>query len=330
METGKTIRITEMARIASISKSAVTQSLKNEIGVSTGRIYGVEPEAAQRFFIKRGFGDFYKSGLFVISTQTGGSGKTSTTINLAISARRITDRKHAIIMIDGDSQASLSKQTTGDAAPIGEATLNSFIENNSSIDDLLTDVGDNMFVVRSNLQNLYNDRSLSNVTAVRNTMSNLVRGLFKKFGDNTKIFVDTPPQLSAVSQSFILACSDIEFGYLLIPIRPDSFGISGAKICIRESLETLRAFKMEGAAKICCFLSAHNSRSSASMTTLKDIIKSDDLSKYISPVMIRYSQELPKSTFRQGGIFNETKNIKTIGSDYMDLLLTTMGWEAPE
>jgi len=256
--------------------------------------------------------------------------KFSIWTTIAIAARRITDRKHAIVLIDCDSQASLSIQITGEPAPYGKPILNTYIENNCSASELLHDVGDNVYVIRSNLQNLYNDRSLSNVTSVRNTMSRLVQELFAKLGPNTKIFVDTPPQLSAVSQSFILACGDLEHGYLLIPIRPDSFGISGAKICIRESQETLRAFKMEGTAKICCFLSAHNSRSQASMSTLKDILQSNDLSQYISPVMVRFSHELPKSTFRQGGIFNETKNIKTIGSDYMDLLLTTVGWEAPE
>lgn len=329
METGKTVRVTEMARIANISKSAVTQTLKNDFGLNTGRIYGVEPEIAQEFFTKKGYKDFYKSGLFVISTQTGGSGKTSTTAYLATAARRMTNRKHAIVMIDCDSQASLSILTTGAPASVGEPVLNSFIHDKCSHADLLTDVGENMFVIRSNLQNLYNDRSLSDVKSVRHKMSELVSRLIDSLGENTKIFVDTPPQLSAVSQSFLLACTDIDHGYLLVPVRPDNFGIIGASICITESLDTLKALKVEEDVKIVCFLSAHKATTASSITTLKDVLENDVLKNYISPVMVRYSEELPKSTFGNSGVFNETRNIKKIGSDYTDLLLTTMGWELP-
>ena len=329
METGKTVRVTEMARIASISKSAVTQALKNDFGLNNGRIYGVEPEIVQDFLIRKGYEDFYKSGLFVISTQTGGSGKTSTTAYIATAARRMTSRKDAIVMIDCDSQASLSILTTGAPAGVGEPVLNTYIHDNCSHTDLLTDVGENMFVVRSNLQNLYNDRSLSDVKSVRHTMSRLVSKLTETLGRNTKIFVDTPPQLSAVSQSFLLACADIDHGYLLVPVRPDNFGIVGANICISESLDTLKALKVEDSVKIVCFLSAHKSTTASSITALKDVLEDDVLKDYISPVMVRYSEELPKSTFGNGGVFNETRNIKKIGSDYTDLLLTTMGWELP-
>ncbi len=330
MEIGKSVRVTELSRIAKISKSAVTQGLKSEFNLR-GRIIGVEPETVEKFLSRRGLQELYKSAFFVITTQTGGAGKTSTTYNLALACRRLMGRDKAVIMVDADSQASLTKYIFGEEASQETNVLNTFIEGKCSAIDLLKDTGDNMFVIPSNLLNLYNDRALSDVVKLKKTMSNLITDLFKHFGTGTKIFVDTPPQLSSVGQSFVLAATNIKNGYLLIPVRPDSFGIRGAEICIQESLSTVEAFNISPTKlNAHCFLSAHNGKTTASMKTLSEILKNEFLSSFLSPVMIRFSNELPNSTFKKGGMFSETKNIKTVGSDYTDLLLTTLGWEAPE
>lgn len=342
MEYYRPVRKAELARIANVTRSAVTQRLKNDFEIS-GRTYDLDSLTVENYLkSKDKFSTFYENtALYVISVQTGGAGKTSATINLAIAARRIIDPKTAVVIIDADSQGSTTQTLLGKETDDDTPCLNHYITGSiKRIEDLLVPIGEeksNLLLMRSNLsRNLYNDRAMGDPTLVRNKMKNLVDDIVKKYGPKTKIFVDTPPQLSAVGQSFILAAADIPIGCLLVPIRPDGYGVTGARVCLEESINTLMAFNVDPRKiKLNCFMSSHNSKTTASSETLKKVMQDKVLSQFISRVMIRYTSDLPKLTFpkennegvvkpRLGGVFESAKHINTIGSDYMDLLLSVV------
>ena len=121
MEHHINVRVVELSRLAGVTKSSVSEAVrgkaKDELEMNGSRIIGITPEGVQRYMLQRGYDRLYRSALLVFSTQTGGAGKTSSCLNSAIAARRVTDRKHAIVLIDCDSQASLSLQAAGSPAP---------------------------------------------------------------------------------------------------------------------------------------------------------------------------------------------------------------------
>lgn len=327
------LRVTELSRLSGTTKAAISLAMKQQdrslLEITGSRIVGISPELVQKYLTQRGLENIYRSGLFVLATQTGGAGKTSSCVNMAISARRITGRKQAIVLIDGDSQASLSLQVTGATADDEDPVLVHWLEGKCKAKDLLTEVAENTYVVRSNLNNIYLDRAFSKPGQIKTQALRLVQELFELLGTGTKIFVDTPPQLSVMGQSFVCAVAQLkELGHLLIPVRPDIFGLKGARICLTEAYEALEAFGISPEPfNATVFLSSLDQRTSTSVKTLAALSRDDLLAEYLSPVAIRHSAEVTKASYRYGSVFNDYKNASTIGSDYTDLLLTTLGWE---
>ena len=333
------LRVTELARYSGVSKPAVSMALKGDaaapekLELAGGKIVGILPETVQEFLLARGKANLAKSALIVLSTQTGGCGKTSSCINLAAAARRMTSRKSAIVMIDADSQASLSLQASGAAAADSDQILLSWIEGKVKlVTDLLTPVGENVWLVRSNLNNAFLDRAMGKPQLIKTAATRLVRELIDHFGVGTKIFVDTPPQLSSVGQSFIVATAAMkqdEIGTLLVPIRLDDFGVKGAQIAIGEANEVVNAF-FNTSVKALCFVNGFDQRTKNSVRTLSAVTRNSVLSDFLAPVAIRHSSEVARAIARRASVFTDYKNASSIGADYTDLLLSALGCERDE
>lgn len=332
-------RVTELARISGVGKPAVSMALKGDNNASEklelagGKIVGILPETVEEFLLARGKSNLAKSALIVLSTQTGGCGKTSSCINLAAAARRMTSRKSAIVMIDADSQASLSLQASGAAANDDDPILLSWIEGKVKLaTDLLTPVGENVWLVRSNLNNAFLDRAMGRPQLIKTAATKLVRELIDHFGPGTKVLVDTPPQLSSVGQSFIVATAAMrqdEIGTLLVPIRLDDFGVKGAQIAIGEANEVVNAF-FNTSVKALCFVNGFDQRTKNSVRTLSAITRNPVLNDFLAPVAIRHSSEVARAIARRSSVFTDYKNASTIGADYIDLLLSALGCERDE
>lgn len=334
METPVFMRVTELARLADMSKAAISIALKQEDpkGLETNgkRIVGIAPELVHKFLERRKLDRLSGPKLFVISTQTGGAGKTSSTLNLATAARRITSTKDAIVLVDADSQASLSLQVAGEPAEDMAPVLVNWFDGKCCAKDLLSPTGmPNTFIIKSNLNNIYLDRSISKPAHIKTQALRLVKEIIQELGPNTKIFVDTPPQLSSVGSSFALAAAQMGGdGHLMIPVRPDLFGIKGAKICLTEIYEALTAFGISNKdLKATVFLSSLDQRTKTSVKTITTLSRDEVLSEFLAPVAIRYSTEVTKASYKFASVFSDYKNATTIGQDYLDLLLAALGHE---
>ena len=342
MQTPTYLRPVELARIAHVTKGAVSQATKAEqkrdlLVEKNGKVMGLTPEYAEKYLSRRETASMlYHSAAFVLSTQTGGAGKTSSCISLAAAARRITDRSRAIVMVDSDSQASLTMQTTGKVAPDDVPVLRDWVEGRSSIDELLVRVGDeaeNLWVIRSNLQNIYLDRALQRGTQIKTQGLKLFRAIFDHFGRGTKIFVDTPPQLSNFGTSCIAAGAQMpESCYLMIPIRLDLFGRAGAKICLGEARECCETYGLDPSRlRSVCYFSNYDQRTKVSMGALRAVMADESLGAYLAPVSIRYSTEIPRASSERRSVFHSFDvAVSGVGRDYTELLLTTLGWSVPE
>jgi cellulose biosynthesis protein BcsQ len=326
------IRVTELSRISGASKGAISTDVRKSppehLQMTGSRVVGIAPEGVQRYLGQRGFEKLYRSALFVFATQTGGAGKTSSCWNMAMAARRITDRKHAIVLLDCDSQASLSVQAAGAPCPDDEPTLLNWLQDTCELKDILHPLDDNVWITRSNLNNIFLDRALSKSAAIKSKALELTRAIFAYFGEGTKIFVDTPPQLSSIGQSFVCAVAQSEVGHLMIPVRCDLFGVKGAKICLTESFEAVDTFGLDqGRLGASVFISNYDQRVKTSVQTLALLSRDAVLQEFLAPVAIRHSSEVTKAGYRHGSCFDSYRNASTIGADYTDLLLAAMGWQ---
>lgn len=327
-------KISDIAEMIGTTNATVSMWCKrNPEGLikQKGRITGILPEAVEAYYSKLGHSSFYDTSIIALGTNVGGAGKTSTTINLAVSARRVTGRDKAIVMIDTDSQGSLTLQSLGQRIPRDEYVLDDFFKGDCQLDDILSPVGppeDNFWIIGSNLTNLYLDRRCD-TNQIRTRMLSLFKAIVKHFGTGTKIFVDTPPQLSAISQSIMCALAQVDFNTCyLIPIRSDAFSMEGAKICLDEMAELTGSYKGVDTIRVRCFLSSYDSRLSVSVAVFKDIIQDPDLAEILCNTLIRHSTEVARTAYNQESVFSgKGKSARNLTFDYTRLLFEIHGIE---
>jgi cellulose biosynthesis protein BcsQ len=335
METVQNLKPVELSRIAQINKTTLNRILQKEQGqlsVINNRIRGVSPELVEEI-LKEKHSHLYKSSIVLTNTTTGGVGKTSATISLAYSARRITSRKTPIVLIDADSQSSLTTQLIKE---VGEHALIDYFEGKVSIKDLIKPVGgsDNIYLIPSNLNNIYLDKALSKPSLIKSAMKKLFDDIFDHFkkegSDVAKIFVDFPPQLSSIFSSAVLGIAQYSNDVtkvLAIPLRADNFGVRGAEITISEVDELLETFSIsKSSINITTFFSSLDRRVKTTADIFKMVMTNQELSKYLNPTAIRYSSELTKTSFRNETIYTRLEK-SGVSDDYTDLLLSILGYQ---
>jgi cellulose biosynthesis protein BcsQ len=327
------INIAELSRLTEMPKGNVSRFFKELdeplISKSNNRITGIRPEGAEKFFRWRGYDRFYQTGVYMVLQQTGGCGKTSTTASLGAACRRIMSRDKAIVFIDCDSQGSLSQQLTGSVANEDEPVLVDWLEKNCTLEELLTSIGDNTFVVKSSLDNIYLDRCLAKPGDISKAMTKFIKGIIDLKGEGTKIFIDTPPQLASVAQSAIIAMAELKVhANILLPVRPDSFALRGARIAVNETKETLSAFRYSpDQLKIEAFLCGYDARVKISVETMRKLIEDPVLKDHVCPNIIRYSSEVAKVAGQNKTVFSASANKQSaVAADYTDLLLYILGF----
>ena len=322
------VKVSELVDITGLTASAISKRLKKlDSGIITAgnRVVGVQSDAVEDIlFEEEKLKGLYDSFITVVGTNVGGVGKTSATVSLAAASRRLISKKKAVVIIDADSQASSTEQVVG-KVPDQIPVLKDYIDRNCSLDDLLYPVGDkseNLWIIRSNLDNVYLDRSFSSAQIVRDSIKLLFREIFDRFGEGTKIILDLPPQLSAVSQSAICALALLpERSVYLIPMRTDRVSIKGAKICLNEIKSTTASYRGVDHINALCFLSSYDARLKVSVETMRIMIEDDLLKNHICNAVIRYSSEVTKSSMKNQNIFSSGKK-SNITSDYNELALS--------
>ena len=185
-----------------------------------------------------------------------------------------------------------------------------------------------MWIVGSNLNNVYLDRRFTNARQIRTMMKDLLDEIFNHFGDGTKIFIDTPPQLSAVTQSATcaLALSEVR-SVFLIPMRADLFSIKGAKICLSELEDLTLSYKDVDKVNVQCFLSSYDGRLKVSTETMKTLLRDKQLSKHICNVVVRHSSEVTKTAMNRENVYS-SGNLSHVTYDFLDLALNIYGKKA--
>ena len=325
MEISK-LKISELSRLSDIDKTIISKLLKGkneqEVLRNNNRIVGISPNSVSSFLDSYEINYYQKGAVILSANLCGGVGKTSGIHSLGICARRITDEKDPIVMVDTDSQGSFTSSIFSNPAGDEELILIDFLEGKASIKDILTSVGNNIWFVKSNLNQAYIDKVLSKPIDIKKGMLKFYNEIFNYLGDKTKIFQDHTPQLSSVFASSVCALSQLSDDILksvIIPMRSDNYAIDGASKILSEIRELQETFNLDKNVSIHCFFSSIDKRISTTSEAIKASQKRSDIIEHLSPVVVRYCSEIPKSILKGTNIYSTGKNNKA-AEDYQDLL----------
>lgn len=320
------IKVSEIAKIADSSIPLISRYFKEhdatQVTRVNNRIVGISPEAAETYLKNINLNYFYRPAILLSANLCGGVGKTTSILNLGACLRRITNRKTPILYVDGDSQGSFTSVVFGQPADDKEPILIDFLEGKASIDDILTEVGDNVWFVKSNLNQAWIDKVLNKPQDIKKGMLKFYENVFERLGRDTKIFQDHTPQLSNLFASSICALNQLDTSVLkaiLIPIRSDKFAIQGADYILKEISELTETFSLPSTIDIHCFFSSIDKRVSTTAEALKVVSSKENIMNHLSSVVIRYCSEITKSIMALSNVYSMGKN-NNAAEDFQDLL----------
>ncbi len=320
------LKVSEVARITNASIPLISRHFKrydeNYVTRVNKRVVGISPEAIEEYFKSIGLDYFYRPAIILSANLCGGVGKTTSIYNLGSCLRRITGKSSPIVYVDGDSQGSFTSVVFGQPADDKEPILIDFLEGKVGIDAILTEVQDNVWFVKSNLNQAWIDKVLSKPQDIKKGMLNFYEQVFAKLGKNTKIFQDHTPQLSNLFASSVCALNQLDSSILkavLIPIRSDKFAIQGADYILKEISELTETFSLKDTIETHCFFSSIDKRVSTTAEALRIAGSKENIVKHLSSVVIRYCSEIPKSIMSSSNVYSSGKN-NNAAEDYQDLL----------
>ncbi len=322
------IKVVELARITGMSVPTVSLFLKDKVDVSLltrikNRIVGVSSEAAELFF-RQYDTSILRPSVFLIANLCGGVGKTTSAINVCFGLRRIIDRKTAIVLVDGDAQGSATHQLCGEMATYDDKILVNYLEGNALLHEILTPIDDNMWVIRSNLNNASIEKLMVKPIDIKTRMLNLYTDIFKLLGTETKIVQDHHPDLSAFFASSVCALYQLPQNIakaVLVPLRSDAFAICGGQKIVQEINELAETFSFSVKIPIHCYFSNMDRRIPTSGKALQIAATKEEIMKHLSTIVIRYSDQVPKSLHSHSHIYVSGKKSK-IMEDFNDLLIS--------
>jgi len=320
------IKVSEIAKITGFSIPQISRHFREcddtQVKRVNNRVIGINPEAVEDYFKYVGLNYFYRPSILLSANLCGGVGKTTSIYNLGASLRRITNRSVPIVYVDGDSQGSFTSLVFGKPAEDKEPILIDFLEGKASIDDILTETKDNVWFVKSNLNQVWIDKVLSKPQDIKKGMLRFYESIFEKLGSNTKIFQDHTPQLSNLFASSVCALNQLDNSILkaiLVPIRSDKFAIQGADYILREVDELTETFSLQQTIDAHCFFSSIDKRVSTTAEALRVVGSKENIMKHLSPVVIRYCSEINKSIMYSTNVYSSGKS-NNAAEDYQDLL----------
>lgn len=336
-------RVNELAETFGIAASSVSEKLKDSDSVKSNgkRITGIDPEAVQAYFVSRGHGDlFKKTSIFAIQSCSGGIGKSTISLGLLGAARRIKSRvstviddqkvSPAVVYLDFDSQYSSTLTLLGKPQDDSKPVLKHYVNQEANLEEIITPLGDEVYLIPSNLQNLYLDKVLNNVQTIKNSAARLIKELEEKFGRGFILIVDAPPALSSMNQSLVVALASLDKekynAKLISPIRSlDTYGIQASVITISEAREICGAFNLPEPV-IYSFLTMYNRVGKTSVEILKRVLENPIIKDTLIDNVVRYTSEFSKSNMNGTSIFNGKSNNAAM-EDISQLFLTLFGYE---
>lgn len=322
----KYLKISEIAKISKTSPYTVSRFFnkypENYLLKKNRRIIGISPDAVEKYFLEHNLNFFYKPSIILSANLCGGVGKTSTIFNMGCFMRKILKLSTPILFIDCDSQASLTSLVTGEPAHDDQPTLIDYLERKVPLNSILSECGNNTWIIKSNLNLSWADRTLSKPNLLKNSFLHMYSDIYNVLGKDTIIFQDHTPQLSTLFASSVCALHQLKekiLKVILIPLRSDKFAIQGGDYIIKELDEIKETFSFADNIDTHCFFSSIDNRISTTANASKLARAKDTILKHLAPVVIRYCAEIPKSSMSNEDVFSKG-TFNNAAQDYSNLL----------
>lgn len=341
MEQPLPFKVKELSLILDISAPAISQRLKNIDGEllksEKNRTVGIPRDTISKILMENGYGYFYRKNIFLCHTIVGGSAKTSAIWSIFNGYTRISPKSNPLIIISTDSQASIDDIALKKIrSPDEQKVLSDYFNGSATLNEILVpiDENENTWIVPSNLNNVFLDKTLSSPTKIKTEALRLFREIYANFrGTNPSIFIDTMPALSASTGSFILAMAQLmnelnseQYNPVVcIPLRSDSTSLKGCEIAFDEMKTILDTFGVQHQPNVKIFLANYDKRLSLSSEILKSLFGHPILKGFVADTVIRTSSEIPKASFHNKSIYHD--KLPAVADDYTELLLEFLGYE---
>ena len=254
---------------------------------SSGAIY-FEHETARNFFQFS-----FTPRVIVFQIVKGGTGKTSLVYEFANRASLYGAR---VLCIDMDQQGNLTHAFNQDAEDL--PVMIDVLVDNHPLEASIIQVAPGIDLLPSRFENAM----LDEILRLKNLPLDLVyreplQGLKKHYD---VIVVDCPPSLG---QS-VAACA-LAADYLLSPVTPEKFALSGLEIAYQSLEELQENFGLSIAFGV--VLNKFEARTTLSQDALKYLQKNPRYRNKLLKNCIRASQDFPKVIANQGSIFDAIK-----------------------
>lgn len=327
------IKVSELAKLSGVTLPQISRYFKDFdsefVTKNNNRITGISADSAEEYLKKSGFSHLYRPAIILSANLCGGVGKTSSIYNLGAAMRRISSKKTPIVYIDTDPQGSFTTLLFGNPAGENEPVLIDYLENKARLSDILTEIDDNTWFIKSNLSQSQLDKVLSKPLDQKKLMLKFYTDLFEQFGDTLKIFQDHTPHLSTIFASSVCGLTQLNSNILktiLIPMRSDNFAISGAEYILNEIRDIKDTFSLSGDVDIHCFFSSIDRRLSTTSDAMRKAAGKEAIMQHLSSVVIRYCSEIPKCIQASTNVYSSGK-INNAAEDYQDLLQYILSYQ---
>lgn len=292
----------EAADFLNISLQALHKQLKTKNLAFTknqNRVY-FEHETAQHIFKLK-----FKPTCWSWLNLKGGVGKTQLSFSTAI---RLSLYGARVAVIDLDQQGNFTQACGVDADE--HPVLIDIMTDDLDINECMVNVIPGLDILPSRIENALLDSFI--------TMNRLNIGTkIKKYVDELRksydfVFIDNAPSLGATVSSGCCA-SD----YVIMPVDPEKFSISGLNITIKELEKSI--IKEYGATyKVKIVLNKFDARTSLSHKMLSTFFEDKDYRERMFKSFIRTSQDLPNSISKGKTIYDTLRS--SVAREDIDLL----------
>lgn len=264
----------------------------------TAKDIPVKSTGANRIYIDHNSGQQLfniKINPTVITTEIvkGGVGKTSITFHCAVRASLYGLK---VAMIDLDQQANLTRACRIDTNKI--VAMIDAISNNIPLKDNMIRVADGLDLFPSKFEN-----ALLSTTLVINTLP--LHKIFKELIDPLRrsydlIFIDCPPDLDATVTAAVLAAD-----FVLIPIEPDEFSVSGFCLTNKELKKIEKRFDKQIPIRI--VMNKYDNRTFLSHKTLAELVNDQEIGVLLFKSFIRNCQEFSNILIKKESLFDSMR-----------------------
>lgn len=251
----------------------------------------IPPASVRKLFSERGFS--YPKQNISFQIVKGGVGKTSLSFSLAVRASHYGAK---VLLIDLDQQANLTRSF--DIESRTRPVWLNIIRNDSSLENAIVKINNNIDIIPSNLNNSRLDIELAQTSF---NMKDMIRDHLKSIRDNYDLVImDCPPAINKINTA---ACCGSDL--VIIPINPDPYAMDGLDYTIHEIDRIKKEFKLNTDYKI--IWNRYDARERLGAVFMHELAKNENRLEKIIPVVIKSDISLKNAVYFSKSVFELSK-----------------------